>query len=351
MDRYDETVRRVLTSYGASIGKRHGDDFMAAFGVQEFHEDDALRAVRAASELREAIGEIAAELQRERGIDLKVRLGVNTGTVLVRDAETIGAELPGDTVNLAKRFEEAAGRDEILLGEETYRLVASSVRAEPAEALAVQGLPDLQETWRVLEVLPDRPGRLRQPALRASPDIDSPPVDLGFAAYERRLVEELRARLAERLAAMQAAGQDAYQLPEPQELAERMLAAIPLSHEWDAQVGPFYETAGLSRWLGITRQGVHDRARRRALLAVMTSDGKTLYPAWQFDDAGRVLPGLREVLEVFRDVPVNDWRVAVWLTTPDEALGHRTPAQWLRDGLATEMVQELAVDLAARWRW
>ena len=57
MDRYGETVRRVLGGAGGSVGKRHGDGFMAAFGIPELHEDDALRAVRAADELRAALGE------------------------------------------------------------------------------------------------------------------------------------------------------------------------------------------------------------------------------------------------------------------------------------------------------
>jgi hypothetical protein len=116
-------------------------------------------------------------------------------------------------------------------------------------------------------------------------------------------------------------------------------------------MGPFYDTAGLSLWLGITRQAVHDRVRRRALLAVMTADGKTLYPAWQFNNAGQVVPHLREVLEVFRDVPAEDWSVAVWLTTPEEELDELTPAQWLLAGGAVEAVRALAMDVAARWRW
>jgi class 3 adenylate cyclase len=86
MDRYGEIVRRVVTGHGGSVGRRHGDGFMAAFGLAELHEDDALRAVRAAGELRAALRELDAQLRRERGVGLKVRVGINTGTVLVRDA-------------------------------------------------------------------------------------------------------------------------------------------------------------------------------------------------------------------------------------------------------------------------
>jgi class 3 adenylate cyclase/tetratricopeptide (TPR) repeat protein len=161
-DRYGEAVRRILGGGGARIGKRHGDGFMAAFGMLELHEDDALRAVRAASELRAAIGELSAELRRERGVGLEIRIGINTGRLLVRDAGTMEEELTGDAVNLAKRFEESAGAGEILLGEETYRLVADDVEAEPAEPLTIDGFPGQQATWRLLEVLPDPSGRARR---------------------------------------------------------------------------------------------------------------------------------------------------------------------------------------------
>ena len=163
LDRYGQAVRKALGDRGASVGKRHGDGFMAAFGVPELHEDDALRAVRAAAELRAALDELAEEVRQQRGLEFHVRLGINTGNVLVRDAGTLEEELTGTAVNLAKRFEEAAGAGEILLGEETYRLVADAVKAEPAGPLTVKGAAEPQSVWRLLEVLPDRPGRARRP--------------------------------------------------------------------------------------------------------------------------------------------------------------------------------------------
>jgi class 3 adenylate cyclase/tetratricopeptide (TPR) repeat protein len=159
---YGEAVRRVLGGGGARVGKRHGDGFMAAFGILELHEDDALRAVHAAGELRAAIGELSEELRRERGVDFEIRIGINTGNLLVNDAGTMEEDLTGDAVNLAKRFEEAAGVGEIILGEETYRLVADAVVAEPAGRLTIDGFPGPQDTWRLLEILPDRPGRVRR---------------------------------------------------------------------------------------------------------------------------------------------------------------------------------------------
>ncbi|HEU4899209.1 MAG TPA: AAA family ATPase, partial [Actinomycetota bacterium] len=163
LDRYGQAVRRALGDRGASVGKRHGDGFMAAFGVPELHEDDALRAVRAAGELRTALDQLAKEVREQRGLDFHVRLGINTGNVLVSDAGTLEEQLTGTAVNLAKRFEELAGAGEILLGEETYRLVADAVKAEPAGPLTVKGAAEPQNVWRLLDVLPDRPGRARRP--------------------------------------------------------------------------------------------------------------------------------------------------------------------------------------------
>jgi class 3 adenylate cyclase/tetratricopeptide (TPR) repeat protein len=163
MDRYSQAVRRTLGDRGASVGKRHGDGFMAAFGVSELHEDDALRAVRAAHELLTALDQLAAEVREQRGLEFHVRLGVNTGNVLLRDAGTLEEELTGTPVNLAKRLEEAAGAGEILMGEETYRLVADAVDAEPAGPLTIKGVAEPQNVWRLRAVLPDRSGRARRP--------------------------------------------------------------------------------------------------------------------------------------------------------------------------------------------
>jgi class 3 adenylate cyclase/tetratricopeptide (TPR) repeat protein len=191
--RYGEAVRRVLGGSGAKVSKRHGDGFMAAFGVLELHEDDALRAVRAASELRAAIGELSNELRRDWGIELQIRLGVNTGRVLVNDAGTMEEELVGGAVNLAKRFEGAAGPGGILLGEETYRLVAHAVRAEPAKALAVDGFPEPQDTWRLIEILPERAARVRRGnAPLIGRDLER---DLLLRLFER-VVAERRCHLA-----------------------------------------------------------------------------------------------------------------------------------------------------------
>jgi predicted ATPase/class 3 adenylate cyclase len=155
LDEYGDTVRKVLGERGATVSKRHGDGFLATFGVPELHVDDALRAVRAASALRAAVAGISARLRGEHGVGLEVRIGINTGDVLVvHDADTYEEQLVGSAVHLTKRFEEAARPGEILLGEQTYRLVADAVRAERAKPVPVEGLPKPQRCWRFLDLRP-----------------------------------------------------------------------------------------------------------------------------------------------------------------------------------------------------
>jgi class 3 adenylate cyclase/tetratricopeptide (TPR) repeat protein len=179
LDRFNEIVRQVLGGHGASIGKRQGDGFMAAFGAHRLREDDALRAVLAVSELRTALAALAEELRRERGLDFIVRLGINTGDVLVRDAATLDEELTGEAINLAKRLEEAAGPGEILLGDETHELVADVVKAEPAEPLTLDGFEGPQAVWRLLQVLPERP--LRAP--RSTAPMVGRQLELGMLSH------------------------------------------------------------------------------------------------------------------------------------------------------------------------
>ena len=125
MARYFETARGCLERHGGSVEKFIGDAVMAVFGVPTVHEDDALRAVRAASELRDSLGSLNEELERDYGVSLQLRTGVNTGEVVVGEGQTLAT---GDAVNVAARLEQAAEPGEILLGAETRRLVTKHRR-------------------------------------------------------------------------------------------------------------------------------------------------------------------------------------------------------------------------------
>ena len=111
---YFERMRRIVEAHGGSVEKFIGDAVMAVFGVPVAHEDDALRACRAAVEMRDALPELS----------ITGRIGVNTGEVVTGTEERLAT---GDAVNVAARLEQAAQPGEVLIGGETLRLVWSAV--------------------------------------------------------------------------------------------------------------------------------------------------------------------------------------------------------------------------------
>ena len=155
--RYFSTVRAVIERHGGSVEKFIGDAAMAVFGVPVLHEDDALRAVRAAAGLREALGPLNEELTRDFGIVLSVRMGINTGEVVTGTEERLAT---GDAVNVAARLEQRAGAGEILLGETTLAHVRDAVDVEPLPALELKGKRDPVRAWRLGEVHDERARRL-----------------------------------------------------------------------------------------------------------------------------------------------------------------------------------------------
>jgi class 3 adenylate cyclase len=162
LSRYFETVSQVLQRHGGTVEKFIGDAVMAVFGIPTVHEDDALRAVRAAAEMREAVAALNTQFEAERGVRIQVRTGVNTGEVVAGDAEAGQFLVTGDAVNVASRLEQAAGPGEIVIGEATRRLVRDAVRVEPVGSLALKGKTDKVLSWRLLEILADAPAFARR---------------------------------------------------------------------------------------------------------------------------------------------------------------------------------------------
>ena len=150
---YFEAMSRAIERHGGSVEKYIGDAVMAVFGIPTIHEDDALRAVRAAADMLSGLAQLNKELERDRGVVLQVRIGVNTGEVASGDPSKGQAMVTGDAVNVAARLEQAAAPGEILMGEPTYRLVKGSVTAEPVEPLSVKGKTDLLQAFSLDSVL------------------------------------------------------------------------------------------------------------------------------------------------------------------------------------------------------
>src|SRR5512132_4248639 len=96
--RYFEAMRAAIERHGGTVEKYAGDAVMAVFGIPQLHEDDALRAVRAAVEMRAGLASLNEELGRDRGVTLEVRIGVNTGEVVAGDPTAGQALVTGDAV-------------------------------------------------------------------------------------------------------------------------------------------------------------------------------------------------------------------------------------------------------------
>jgi class 3 adenylate cyclase/tetratricopeptide (TPR) repeat protein len=139
MTGYFEVSRLVLERHGATVEKFIGDAVMAVFGIPAVHEDDALRAARAALELRRDVSALGIEL----------RIGVNTGEVVADAGETL---VTGDAVNVAARLQQGAEPGEILLGAATHALAGHALRTEAVAPLHARGKSAPVAAWRLVDV-------------------------------------------------------------------------------------------------------------------------------------------------------------------------------------------------------
>ena len=146
MTAYFDTVRRAVEAHAGTVEKFIGDAVMAVFGVPELHEDDALRAVRAAVDVRAAVASLNHERERAGDSPLQIRVAVNTGEV-VTSGPGAQALVTGAAVNVASHLEKRAGKNEIVLGEGTQRFVGDAVRSERID------LGDSLSAWRLDEVV------------------------------------------------------------------------------------------------------------------------------------------------------------------------------------------------------
>src|SRR5262249_48755256 len=138
-----------IERHGGTVEKFVGDAVMAVFGLPQAHEDDALRAVRAALEMQSAVPHLNAPLADRDIQELRIRIGINTGEVVTGDGTA--TLVTGDAVNTAKRLELAAAGGEILIGAVTERLVRHAARLESITPLDAKGKTNPVEAWRVLE--------------------------------------------------------------------------------------------------------------------------------------------------------------------------------------------------------
>jgi len=137
--RYFERMKAIVERHGGSVEKFIGDAVMAVFGVPVLHEDDALRALRAAAEMRDALPELG----------LQGRIGVMTGEVVTGTEERLAT---GNAVNVAARLEQAAEPGEVLIGAPTLALAGDAAEVEPVEPLVLKGKAEPVPAYRLLNV-------------------------------------------------------------------------------------------------------------------------------------------------------------------------------------------------------
>ena len=166
LDRYTDVCGTVIERHGGTVEGFIGDAVVGVFGQTQLHEDDALRAVRTAVELRDAGAALSVELERDLGVQIAMKLGVESGQVFVSSGARRSPFAAGDAFNVASRLEGAAPEGEILLGDNIYCLVRSAVRAERLGPLALKGRTGKVQAWRLLGLEVDEPQRLRLPGSR-----------------------------------------------------------------------------------------------------------------------------------------------------------------------------------------
>ena len=157
-----EMVSSCVVQHGGIVEKFAGDAVMAAFGVPQAHEDDALRAARAALAMRAAVDEL----------ELEARIGIEAGEVVVDGGDSTFAT--GEAVNLAARLQEAARPGEILIGPTAYRLAGGSLVVEDAGPLELKGIDGHLRAWRVVDMLegPARPIGPRAPLVGRDAELE-----------------------------------------------------------------------------------------------------------------------------------------------------------------------------------
>jgi len=151
MDRAFERITDIVERYGGHVDKIIGDEVMAVFGAPQAHEDDAERAVRAALVIQRALQEDSAELERERGIPLRMHIGLNTGEVVAgfvggSDSYTV----LGDAVNTARRIGDAADAGQVLVGETTHEATHEAIEYRKIGGVTAKGKRLPVQVWAAL---------------------------------------------------------------------------------------------------------------------------------------------------------------------------------------------------------
>jgi class 3 adenylate cyclase/tetratricopeptide (TPR) repeat protein len=157
LDRYFAEMRACLERHSGVVEKYIGDAVMAVFGLPRAHEDDAIRALRAAADMQIALTRLNQELEDRWGVTLTNRTGVHTGEIVTGDPATGQRLVTGDAVNTAARLEQAAPPGEVLISEHTVGVTMGGVQVEAVEPVAAKGKAERLSAYRLVSVTIERP--------------------------------------------------------------------------------------------------------------------------------------------------------------------------------------------------
>jgi class 3 adenylate cyclase/tetratricopeptide (TPR) repeat protein len=208
VDRCFEQLGEEVTAFGGRVDNIIGDAIVALFGAPLAHEDDAERAVRAGLRMQERL----RAFSRDSGIDVQLRVGVNTGEVLVGSLRAAASYTAmGDVVNTADRLQKAATPGSVVVGPATYAATREVIGYEPLGSLGVKGREETVDAWIAsAPLLPPgyRPRRMQTPFVGRDPELGvlRHAIDVAFERSRAHLVLLLgeagvgKSRLAEEVA-------------------------------------------------------------------------------------------------------------------------------------------------------
>ncbi len=169
-----EGMMEAVHRYEGTVNQVMGDGIMALFGAPIAHEDHAVRACYAALRMQETVKRYAEEIQRSHGVPVQIRVGLNSGEVVVRAIESdlhMDYSAVGQTTHLAARLEQMALPRSILISANTMVLAEGYVQASPLGPVAIKGLENPMEVHELIDAMPVRSrmepadGRSRQRAV------------------------------------------------------------------------------------------------------------------------------------------------------------------------------------------
>jgi DNA-binding SARP family transcriptional activator len=154
---YFETVSAAIMRHGGTVEKYAGDAVMAAFGIPVSHEDDALRAARAALDIRVGIAALNEQLAPQHVVALEIRVGFESGEVVATPTDARQRLVIGEAVGIAAKLEAAAAPDTIVVGELAGRLIDHAATLEPLGAIEIKGKRDPVQAYRLVDLSPIAP--------------------------------------------------------------------------------------------------------------------------------------------------------------------------------------------------